>query len=309
MEEQKKDYDKIWSISLNQINVFLTAARCENFSRAARELYTTQNYISKSISNLEAKIGVTLFKRHLSYVTLTEGGKNLYNAWQRALENIISSIEVSKEIQEKSFDKLRIGDNSELKGNIYLAPIVQKFKMMDGRVKLKYNVETLAHLVEDLISEKYDLIFCSALQIPELVNRGMDYSMIFPDKVCITVGKEHALAQRSHLQLQDLLNETIIVVSQENWPEYKGIIERLFKNHGLRVPEIQEVDNTHAAFIETLCCKGVLIADRMFYPSYEGYLKRYDIEGEQGGVVAAWNRENKNPYIYKLLTHIHNCLS
>lgn len=46
---------------LEKYRVFFEAARYENFTRAAKELFVTQSSISQSVKTLEKALGVQLF--------------------------------------------------------------------------------------------------------------------------------------------------------------------------------------------------------------------------------------------------------
>ena len=61
---------------LNAIRAFEAAARHVSFSRAAAELQVTHGAISRQVAALEAWLGLALFHRAPSHLTLTEAGRN-----------------------------------------------------------------------------------------------------------------------------------------------------------------------------------------------------------------------------------------
>lgn len=65
-------------INMRQIEVFLCAARHQNISKAAAELFISQPALSKTISKMEKDFGTPLFSRTNRGVMLTEDGKELY---------------------------------------------------------------------------------------------------------------------------------------------------------------------------------------------------------------------------------------
>ena len=65
------------SFDWNQIRAFLATVEEGSFSGAARALKTTQPTIGRQISELEAKLGVTLVERSVRGPTLTETGREL----------------------------------------------------------------------------------------------------------------------------------------------------------------------------------------------------------------------------------------
>lgn len=62
------------------LRCFEAAARHENFSRAADELYVTHGAVSRAVRLLEDELGVALFERRSRRVFLTDAGRKLAQA-------------------------------------------------------------------------------------------------------------------------------------------------------------------------------------------------------------------------------------
>ncbi|MCZ2722581.1 LysR family transcriptional regulator [Marinomonas sp. 15G1-11] len=82
--------------SLRAVRSFVAAAKYQNFTRAAEALCVTQAAISRQIRELEASLGVALFKRSGRAVELTEAGVTFYDAAYLSFVNIA---QVSQRIQ------------------------------------------------------------------------------------------------------------------------------------------------------------------------------------------------------------------
>jgi len=65
-------------MNLNQLRVFYEAARCQNFSQAARNLCVTQPAVTGQIRALEGKLELRLFKKRGRRMILSEAGAQLY---------------------------------------------------------------------------------------------------------------------------------------------------------------------------------------------------------------------------------------
>jgi LysR family glycine cleavage system transcriptional activator len=74
--------------SLKAVKSFVAAARYQSFTRAAESLCVTQAAISRQIRELEASLGVELFRRVGRTVELTEAGVAFYDAAQLSFVNI-----------------------------------------------------------------------------------------------------------------------------------------------------------------------------------------------------------------------------
>ena len=63
-------------MDLQQLRIVVAVADCGSISAAARRLYTGQPGLSKSIRELEAELGCTLFRRTARGVELTQSGRD-----------------------------------------------------------------------------------------------------------------------------------------------------------------------------------------------------------------------------------------
>ncbi|NED97831.1 LysR family transcriptional regulator [Phytoactinopolyspora alkaliphila] len=77
------------SITLQRLEFFRAVARHLSFSAAAKELYTSQPYVSNQIRKLEDHFGARLFVRSQPKISLTEAGAALH----KRIEQILSDIE------------------------------------------------------------------------------------------------------------------------------------------------------------------------------------------------------------------------
>ncbi|MEQ9487983.1 MAG: LysR substrate-binding domain-containing protein [Alphaproteobacteria bacterium] len=84
------------------LDAFEAVARVGNFSRAASELNVLQPAISRRVSQLEAELGVTLFKRTRPQVTLTAEGQTLFGAVAASKSQIKNAIE---RVSQRSSDR------------------------------------------------------------------------------------------------------------------------------------------------------------------------------------------------------------
>ena len=73
-------------MELRHLKSFIVAARCLNFSEAARRMCVTQSTFSQTIKQLEDELGSTLFFRNSHEVTLTEAGNELLPFAEKAMQ-------------------------------------------------------------------------------------------------------------------------------------------------------------------------------------------------------------------------------
>ncbi len=114
-------------MELRVLNYFLTIAREENFTRAARQLHVTQPTLSRQIADLEQELGVKLFVRSNHNIILTEDGMIL----KRRAQEILSLADKTKrdflQKDEALSGTISIG-SGEFRSTEYLAKIIVGFR-------------------------------------------------------------------------------------------------------------------------------------------------------------------------------------
>ncbi len=71
---------------------FCVASKCLSFKHAATQLFLTPSAISHQIKQLEAQLGITLFKRGTRSIELTSAGKQFYQSIQPIIHQLQSTI-------------------------------------------------------------------------------------------------------------------------------------------------------------------------------------------------------------------------
>ena len=137
---------------LNAIRVFETAARHENFARAAEELSVTQSAVSKQISILEDYIGGQLFERHKRGVSLTLEGRELKLSLAPAFEILASSFDRYSRRPPRS-NKFRLATVASFASQ-FLVPRLPEFEAAFPDLELEI---LTSDRVLDLSREEVDL--------------------------------------------------------------------------------------------------------------------------------------------------------
>ncbi|HVX45113.1 MAG TPA: LysR family transcriptional regulator, partial [Mycobacteriales bacterium] len=87
------------SVTIQQLIFYRAVARNRSFSNAAKELYTSQPYVSNQIRKLEDHYGVPLFVRSHPRITLTEAGEILYRRVDSLLDDLDDLEQVIQQFQ------------------------------------------------------------------------------------------------------------------------------------------------------------------------------------------------------------------
>ena len=81
-------------MTFQQIQYIIEISRCGSISKASKNLYVAQPYLSKLLKELEEEIGITIFNRNIKGVELTDEGKEFINHVRPLLEQKKKIIEM-----------------------------------------------------------------------------------------------------------------------------------------------------------------------------------------------------------------------
>lgn len=147
------------AINMHQIEVFLCAAKHQNISRAAEELYISQPALSKTITRIEKDYGGPLFHRTNRGVRLTEEGKELYARLDFEYHRFRVSVEdIFRQMRPSGAPDLRIGClNREV---VYLVAQeqIQAYNLQHPDKDIALERYDPASLRRKLLCEELDLI-------------------------------------------------------------------------------------------------------------------------------------------------------
>ena len=152
--------------NLNNYRIFYTVASLGNISKAADKLFISQPAISKSISNLEKGLGVTLFSRTSKGVSLTEEGEILYQHIGNAFDSINQAEDEIKKIHDLGIGQLKIGVSTSLCKHILL-DYLKDFIDENPHIKVTIRCHSTKNTLNLIAEGKIDLGLICETDIPK----------------------------------------------------------------------------------------------------------------------------------------------
>lgn len=142
--------------SSSALQAFEAAARHCNFSRAAKELHTSQSAISRHIANLEGRFNLLLFDRYQKRrLVLSRQGELLYRAVVSGLDNIQGAIDSLS--TEAPTDQLTLACTYAI-AHLYLMPRFDQLQQTLGSDKsirvMTYEYDTM----ESALDPRIDIV-------------------------------------------------------------------------------------------------------------------------------------------------------
>lgn len=232
-------------MELKQLRQFHEVCERGSFSAAGESLYMTQQAIGKSMRLLEEELGVILFIRAKSGVTLTPQGEFLKERSRELLQYVK---ETEHQIQQ-------IGAHCPLRTRVAL------MAGMEGHARL--HEETMAHALFD--TKFIDTVICpddrceqevleekagAAIVLAPVQDEQLQAYPLLHIPVCLVVPEDNTEFTKKELTLKDLRQKSLILVGKPGRAARR--LFGVFKEQNIRPKEIHHVENVKEAFA---CCR------------------------------------------------------
>lgn len=145
------------NVNLNLYKTFYDVAKYGSISETAKNTFTSQPAISKSIKKLESELKTKLFYRNLNGVELTEKGKELLYFIEKAYSNLILAERTMLETENLVKGKLSIGMPSNI-GSFFLFDKIIDFHEQYPKIEVTIITGSTSKLVNLLESHQVDFI-------------------------------------------------------------------------------------------------------------------------------------------------------
>ncbi|MGL6312909.1 LysR family transcriptional regulator [Vibrio sp. WXL103] len=146
----------IESVNLADVRALVLVVQQGNFTKAAEALGVSRSHISRQISSLEAKLGVTLVIRTTRTLRLTDAGSTLYKQCAAALSDIDNALLTTIDEINSIKGELRVNCVGGYLGEELIADIANDYLSQYPEVSLKLDFSS--HRV-DLIDDDFDVAF------------------------------------------------------------------------------------------------------------------------------------------------------
>lgn len=148
----------------------LAIAELQSFSKAADALLVSQPYLSKVVSAIEHELGVKLFDRSRSPLTVTEAGKCYIEYIKIVLDAEKHMLDQISAIQKLPKKELALGMGRP-RVPLMLPPLVERMARIYPDVKLNVSGEgSNSVLAEKVVNGSLDLAFFTSPIIPPSVS-------------------------------------------------------------------------------------------------------------------------------------------
>jgi len=194
-------------MTLTELKYIVAVARERHFGRAADACFVSQPTLSVAIRKLEDELGVVLFERSSTEVSLTPSGERIVVQAQRVLDEAARVKELAKEGRDPLAGALRVGVIYTI--GPYLLPTLVRQLLRDApQMPLLLNENFTVKLLELLKNGEIDVAIV-ALPLPE---SGVLLQPVYDEQFVVAVPRSHPWAKRRAVAAEDLKKETMLLL-------------------------------------------------------------------------------------------------
>ena len=194
-------------LDLQQLRMFLILAQTESYTATGRRLFRTQSAVSHAIRKLEQSVGVKLVAHSRHPFQLTDEGKILFQACEKAFGALDGAQEAIAIHRGESLGRLRLGSTVEF-GYSILMNYMATFKEQHSDIEL--DIRLSHQLLQPLLRDELDMV----IDCKEHSHRSLRREVLFREDYVVVASPKY-VKERKLGQIEDLQDCTIISLDEE----------------------------------------------------------------------------------------------
>ncbi|BBN98338.1 acetoin biosynthesis transcriptional regulator AlsR [Sporolactobacillus terrae] len=286
-------------MELRHFLYFIAVAEELHFGRAAARLQMTQPPLSKQIQQFEEEIGVPLFKRNKRHVELTTAGQLFLPEAREIIAQVNQAVDTAQRADRGEFGRLVIGFVGSATYDI-LPQIIREYRRKFPHVSIRLHELSTPDQVSALIGERIDV----GLLHPPVSSSFIETIPIKRGFAALSLPKNHPLAKKEHIYIEDLQDIPFILVSRDIWPGLYDEFLSLFQSVGFTPSIVQEA--TEYQMVVGLVSAGIGIgvvpasAEKLF--NLEVVYRQIDNYPLTAVLSLAYLKKNTNPALKQFVS-------
>jgi len=225
-------------MNLNQLRIFLSAAKLLNFTRAAEELHLTQPGISKHLKELEGYYGTRLFERLGKKVVLTQAGEALFEATDRAF-NLLDAVKTRiDDLNGLAAGKLAFGASVTI-GTYILPDKLVQFRQRYPAIEIKVETGFSRRIADRVLDNSLEFGLVGHYS----PDARLSVKTFMAERLLLIVSPQHPWAKRKSPVRHDELKSQTLLLAKRGSGTWR-IIESLMAQTGVQFSGIIELGSS-----------------------------------------------------------------
>ena len=231
-------------LETSQLQQLLIFAKCGTLSKAAEELHISQPSLSRTMQQIEAELGVSLFERQKNRLTLNENGQLAVEYAQKVVDQLSDMV-----FRVRTFDRMNntisIGSSAPMPG----IQLVRMLRRAYPDMTIASEIKNIPQLKEGLLQDTYQFIILPAAAGEQLQIDGCTAIPFAEEHLMFALPKSHPKAKAKTLRLADINGQNMIIMP--NLGFWRDIVDE-------KMPDSRFLVQTDRTSFEDLIAASVL---------------------------------------------------
>jgi DNA-binding transcriptional LysR family regulator len=255
------------SYDIRHLRAFVAVAETLSFRAAAERAHLAQPAVSRTIRDLEDRLGAKLFERDTHHVSLTEAGTVFLEAARVILAGVERARLAARAADAGRQGRLAVG-YMDFATHRLLPAILPAFKAREPDVTVDLIYMPTERQRVALLRGEIDI----GLMIGPFDSPGTMSLTLETQPLLLGLPNGHPLARRSAPPtLEEAAGEPMVLGAMDGWSAFRAILNRAFEQVGAAPRVVQEASTTSAIFAMVGAGMGLTI--------HAGEPSRYDMAG------------------------------
>jgi len=292
-------------VELRFLRYFVAVAEELSFTRAAARLNMAQPPLSQQIRRLEARLGVTLFRRTKRRVELTEAGRAFLRQSYQAIQSVEQGIVLAQRADRGEIGRLAIGILVYVSYTL-IPPILREFRAKFPEVHVELRFLTNALQIAALQSGQVDICFVR----PPIDDPDISSKLISRERFILAMPATHPLAGKTAVSIKQLRNDPFIMYVRELGPTFYSSLLQFCAKAGFSPKIALEVSQINAAVGLVGSGIGVaLVPQSMNQLHFDNVVYRPIVERAPNvDVLLAWQAGRPSPLVKAFIDISTQCV-
>ena len=194
-------------MTLTELKYVIAVARMRHFGRAAESCFVSQPSLSVAIRKLEEELGVTIFERRTSDISISPIGQQIVEQAQRVLDESRRIIDIAQNGHDPLAAPLRLGVILTIAP--YLLPnLLTELSDSCSQMPLYLEESFTDELLEKLRSGQID----AAIMADTIHGTGMMTQTLYQEEFVVAVPSHHPWVNRNFVNADELKDQTMLLL-------------------------------------------------------------------------------------------------
>jgi LysR family carnitine catabolism transcriptional activator len=226
-------------IGLRHLRVAVAVADAGGYTSAARDLHLAQSSLSRTILELEGRLGVQLFERTTRHVSPTRDGEEFLAIARRLLNDFDAELRHFQGYLSGARGSVSIAALPSLAATL-LPPVLAAFRAERPQVTVSVRDGLSAEVLELVLGGSVDMAVTVATTVP----RALRSILIAVDEFSCVFQPGHRLGQQSKVRWTDLEGEAFVAFDPGS--SIRSITDATLAAHHITLGAVTEARNIGA---------------------------------------------------------------